>query len=430
MNQIFIPPPVKRRIAVIGAGISGMGAALALSEKHDVTLFEARDRLGGHARTLKAGPNRDIAVDTGFMVFNHENYPNLVDLFDRLSVKTQPTNMTFAVSMDDGRFEYGLTNIRRVLGDPLNSINPRFWSMIRHIFRFNQKARHFLDKPNITLGQMIDDLRLSRDFTYRYLYPLAGAIWSTTSEDMMNFPASTLIRFFANHGLLSAFDGPQWLTPLGGSETYVRKMRRELEKAGCQIRLGTPIASVARPDGMVKVQPKTGLQETFDAVVFACHSDQAINMLQDARVEEKNSIGQIRYRKNKVVLHSDPSQMPRRRACWSAWVYKGYSDRPAHNAFTYWMNLLQSLPENTPLFVTLNPQDPIDPALIADETWLAHPQYDRLAIAAQKKVEAIQGQNNSWFCGAWMGYGFHEDGLASGLKVANSILKQAPQAIA
>ncbi len=425
--MLFVNPPLepttKRNVAVIGGGISGMGAALALSSFCNVTLFESRGRLGGHARTIMAGPNRDIPVDTGFMVFNHKNYPNLVGLFETLDVPVKKSNMTFAVSLDDGRFEYGLQNPKRLFGDPKNAANPKFWRMISDIFRFNKKARAYLDKPEISLGDMFAEIGLSDVFRDRYLCPLAGAIWSTSSEDMMKFPAQTLIQFFDNHGLLG-LDGPLWYTPDGGSKIYVERLEGRLEDLGCQINLNSPISSVTRFSDYVRVVIDGQGPQHFDEVVLACHSDQAMAMISDPAPDEKAVIGNIRYRKNDVILHSDPAQMPRRRACWSSWTYTGHTGDRSNNSFTYWMNLLQGIPNETPLFVTLNPQKPIADEHIIDATVLAHPQYDLPAIEAQRRLPDIQGLNRTWFCGAYTQYGFHEDGLSSGYQVADLILKK------
>ena len=291
----------KRKIAVIGGGISGMGASLKLSEVHNVTLFEPRNRLGGHARTKMVGPNHDIPVDTGFMVFNYKNYPNLNRLFEQLDVPVKRSNMTFAVSLDDGQFEYGLQNLGRIFADPSNAVSPRFWRMLKDVLSFNKRAHLYLNRPETTLGALIDELGLSDDFLHRYLAPLAGAIWSTTPEDMLKFPAQTLIRFFENHGLLSASGGPLWYTPDGGSKIYVEKLESRLRRQGCHIRLNTGVKSVKRTSGGVLVLATGNEPEIFDDVVFACHSDQALRLLADPTPDERRIIGAIRYKKNDVI---------------------------------------------------------------------------------------------------------------------------------
>ena len=414
---------IKRKLAIIGGGISGMGAALLLSPHYDVTLYEARNRLGGHARTIMLGSNKDIAVDTGFMVFNHENYPHLKALFQMLNTPIKASDMSFAASIDDGKFEYGLQNIGRLFADPRNTINIRFWSMLKDILKFNHTALKRADSPDLTVGELIVKLGLSQEFKNRYLCPLAGAIWSTTPEEILKFPAQTLLQFFKNHGLLSVTGGPQWFTPDGGSQVYVKKLQAYLVKLGCKIRTSEPICHVERGSNIIVHTQQTGL-ETFDEVIFACHSDQALSLLKAPTQNERDVIGAIRYKKNQVLLHGDTSQMPKRESCWASWNFSGKSDSASHNSFTYWMNLLQSIPQEFPLFVTLNPQTSIDDNLIYNTTTLAHPQYDLSALNAQKKIPSLQGLNNTWYCGAYTGYGFHEDGLASGYEVARLLLEK------
>jgi len=421
-----INPPkvqIKRKVAIIGGGISGMGACLRLSPHYDVTLFEARNRLGGHARTLMVGPNKDIAVDTGFMVFNHENYPELKALFRLLEIPVKASDMSFAVSMDNGKFEYGLQNLGRLLADPKNVINPRFWRLVRDILRFNRNALAYATTPDLTVGDLVTKLKMSQEFKDRYLCPLAGAIWSTAADDILKFPAQTLLQFFQNHGLLSASDGPQWFTPDGGSQNYVTKFKAHLITLGCKIRTGEPVCTVERGDHIL-VRTQKAEPELFDEVVFACHSDQALSLLTNPTPDERDILGAIRYKKNQVVLHGDISQMPKRKRCWASWSYIGQSNDGVNNSFTYWMNLLQSIPQDFPVFVTLNPQTPIKNNLIYDMTTLAHPQYDLDALHAQKKIPSLQGQNNSWYCGAYTRYGFHEDGLVSGYEVAKLLLNK------
>lgn len=407
------------RIAVIGAGIAGLGAAYGLSPTHDVTLFEERARLGGHSRTLIAGRDKKFPVDTGFMVFNYLNYPNLNRLFDDLDIPVKRSNMSFAVSLDDGKFEYGLHQLSRVFAQKRNLANPVFYRMLLDIFKFNKQGLQFKDHADATLGDILTEIGVSKAFRERYLCPLAGAIWSTTLDDMLDFPAQTLVRFFDSHKLMSATNHPTWYTVDGGTQIYVERLAARLEKQGCDIRTGVPVISVKRNNGKVHIQ--TDMNEEFDHVIFACHSDQALQMMVDPSKDERDILGAIRFKKNSVFLHDDPGQMPLRRACWSSWVYKGSCNETATNATTYWMNLLQDIPETTPIFVTLNPEKPIPDEHIFNETTLSHPQYDMPALRARERLPSLQGMNNSWYCGAWTKYGFHEDGLASGLKVAQDI---------
>ncbi len=413
--------PARPHIAVIGAGISGMAAAYALSGKARVTLFEAEPRLGGHARTVMAGPHRDIPVDTGFMVFNTNTYPHLTALFETLEVPTRPTDMSFAVSLDGGAFEYGVSDPHRLLADPRNAVSPRFWRLVSDILRFNRDAMAAAQGPEITLGALLRRMNLSADFRDRYLYPLAGAIWSTARDDMDRFPAQSFVRFFDNHCLLSATQGPNWLTIAGGSQEYVSRLERALTFRRVTIRTGCPTEAVGRaPAPWVK--PKGSEREMFDGVVMACHSDQAHALLADPTPEENAVLGALRYRPNRAVLHGDARHMPRRRLAWSSWVYRGKSGADeTGGSFTYWMNQLQHIPRKTPLFVTLNPAGPIDESLIYDEARFDHPQFDLAALRAQAQLPAIQGMRNTWFAGAYTRYGFHEDGMASGLAAAQMI---------
>ena len=401
-----------------------MGAAYFLSRQHDVTLYEAESRLGGHARTIMAGPNKDVPVDTGFMVFNNKTYPNLTALFDEFDVPVKPTNMSFAASFDHGQFEYGLHNFTRLFCDPTNAIRPKFWQMIGDILKFNREAITYADDNTLSIGGLIEKLKLSDAFTRYYLCPFAGAIWSTARKDMMDFPAQSLLRFFDNHALLSASENPEWLTIDGGSREYVSRLERALKKNGAEILAPARVQSVRR-DERIYIQAMGAPPRSFDYVVFASHADQTLKLLEKPTSDETKILGDLRYRPNRAYLHADTSHMPKRRAAWSSWVYRGQDEPNSPNgSFTYWMNLLQSIPNSTPLFVTLNPVTPIDEALIYDETEFYHPQFDMNALRAQSQLPSIQGQHNTWFCGAYARYGFHEDGLHSAINVVNAINSQ------
>ncbi|NNL89672.1 MAG: FAD-dependent oxidoreductase [Marinicaulis sp.] len=415
-------PAGDKSIAIIGGGISGLAAAYYLAPQARVTLFEAENRLGGHARTIMAGRRRETPVDTGFMVFNDQNYPLLNALFDNLDVPAKPTNMSFAVSLDGGKFEYGLHNPKRLFADPTNIMRPEFWGMLCDIIRFNRHAEDFIERQEMTLGETLDTMKLSRAFRERYLFPLAGAIWSTPVQKMLEFPAATLIRFFKNHSLLSATNNPRWRTVDGGSREYVARLEKRLREHGCDVRTGAPVEIVARAKAGVIVKTGGAEPENFDEVIFACHSDQALALLSDASPGENEILGAMRYRPNRVFLHSDERMMPRRKACWSAWNYLGAeNDDAPNNSFTYWMNLLQGLPEDEEIFVSLNPVAPVREELIYDETVLSHPVFDLPALNAQKRLHEIQGIHNTWFCGAYARYGFHEDGINSAASVVNLI---------
>lgn len=406
----------RRKIAIVGGGISGLGAAYALADRHDVTLFEAESRLGGHARTVFAGREQEIAVDTGFIVYNERNYPNLTALFRDIDAPTKPSDMSFAATFDDGALEYGLRGLKALFAQRLNLVRPAYLAMLRDIMRFNRDAGLALDRPELSLGDFLDELRLGRPFRDWYILPFSGAIWSATPEEMLSFPAATFVRFFQNHGLLAASGQPAWRTVDGGSRAYVSRLEALLKSKGVAIRTGAAARAVdqgARPT----VAVDGAAPEAFDAVVLACHSDQALRMLSAPDGDQRRVLGALRYKANTAILHDDPRLMPRRRACWSSWNYVGAGERQAIGV-SYWMNRLQSLPEAQPLFVTLNPPRDIPDEHIFDAYEFAHPQFDRAAIAAQTDLPEIQGRGGVYFAGAYAKYGFHEDGLASGLAVA------------
>lgn len=417
-------PPARKHIAVIGAGISGLGAALALSRAHHVVLFEAAPRLGGHARTVIAGKRGDQPVDTGFIVFNYANYPNLARLFADLGVPVTESDMSFAASVREGRIEYGLRGARAVFAQRRNALDPRYLGMLRDIFRFNARAPEAARRaPGLTIEELLDRLKLGQWFRDYYLWPLTGAIWSTPARQIGAFPAQTMVSFLRNHGLMSVTGQHQWYTVRGGSVQYVDRLAAALRRNGAELRTGCPIRAVRRSPGGAEVRPHGGDWEGFDEVVFATHSDDSLALLADADPREAAALGAVRYQPNDVVLHADPSVMPRRRRVWSSW---NYSESPARRDgqidITYWMNRLQPIPQDDPLFVTLNSNRPIREDLIYDQVTLRHPVYDLAALRAQGAVRSINGARNTWFCGAWMRDGFHEDGLSSGLEVAEAIL--------
>ena len=416
----------RSRIAVVGAGISGLGAAYALSADNDVTIFEAETRLGGHARTRLAGRSRQVPVDTGFIVFNYRNYPLLTGLFAELDVPVKKSDMAFAASIDGGQIEYGLHATSALFAQRRNLIRPAFWRMLTDIPRFNKGALALAETEGLTLGDLLDRLNMGRWFRDYFMLPLSGAVWSATPEEMLDFPAETFIRFFDNHGLLTLHDQPQWYTVDGGSQEYVNRLATALQKNGADIRTSAPVDVVSRNDS-VWVKTVGGPVEQFDAVVFGCHSDQALAMLADADAEERSVLGGLRYKPNRVILHDDPRVMPTRRACWASWNYQGRTGQSAPAvSVTYWMNRLQNIPDDVPLFVSLNPLHEIPEKHIFDETVLSHPVFDQAAIAAQERLPAIQGRRGAWFCGAYTRYGFHEDGLLSAVNVAKA-MGAAPQ---
>lgn len=418
-------PP--RRIAVVGGGISGIGAAFALSPAHRVMLFEAAPRLGGHARTVVAGRRGDRPVDTGFIVFNPRTYPGLTRLFAALDVPVAPSDMSFAASFGAGRFEYGLRNLSAVVAQPANLARPRFVRMLRDILRFNARAEAVATDPRMTVADLLDRLGTGAWFRDRYLLPLSGAIWSSPTRDMLRFPAFGLVRFFRNHALLSHRDQHPWQTVRGGSAAYVSRLAAALVRRGVQIRTGAAVRGVRRTAAGPELRPAGGVWARFDDVVLAVHADEALRLLADPTGVERTALAAIRYRPNEAVLHADPRAMPRRRRVWSSWNYVEAMDtRPDRITLTYWMNALQAIPRDDPLFVSLNAERSIRPEFVYDATTFRHPVYDLEAEAAQGLVRALNGGNRTWFCGAWLGNGFHEDALQSGLAVAERIAAARP----
>ena len=411
-----------RKVAVIGAGISGMGAAHLLAKDHRVVLFEAETRLGGHARTKMAGPKSDTPVDTGFIVFNYANYPNLVRLFEHLDVPVTKSNMSFGASFNGGQFEYALSTLDALFAQRKNIVSPAFLRMLRDIGTFNKHGLAASQEPGLTIGGLLKKLRLSDFFAQHYLLPFSGAIWSTPKERIMDFPAHALLRFFDNHALLGVFGQHQWYTVQGGSQEYVSRLGADMYRRGVDIRLGAAVDGVWRTPMGVKIKTSGAEAETFDEVIFATHSDDTLRLLSDATATERSTLGAIRYQPNRVVLHSDTSIMPKRKQVWSSWIYTEAADKQSEQIdLTYWMNSLQPYLTGRDYMVTLNTTRPIREELIWDETTLRHPVYDTAALEAQKRAAMINGSNRTWFCGAWMKNGFHEDGLSSAYDVVHAL---------
>lgn len=412
----------KPSVAIIGAGISGMSAAYHLSATHSVTLFEAENRLGGHARTVLAGKNGDQPVDTGFIVFNKVNYPNLVRLFGELDVPIAKSDMSFAASLNNGALEYGLKTLDAIFAQRRNIANPKFLRMIRDLLRWNKQAEEAAKDPSITLRALCDQLKLGKEFREWYLGPMSGAIWSTPSQDILDFPALAFVQFFKNHALLSHKGQHLWYTVQGGSIEYVKRLEAALISGGVDIKLGTPIDAVRRTACGVEVKAQGGDWAAFDEVIFATHSDQTLKLLSDASPEEHANLAAVRYQPNTAVLHCDERVMPKRKKAWASWVYTEATEGKTEKIdLTYWMNSLQPIPKSDPLFVTLNSQQTIREELIYDEVEFAHPLYDLAMAGAVERIKASNGANNTWFCGAWMRNGFHEDGYASAMDVVEQL---------
>jgi len=410
------------KIAVIGSGISGLSAAWLLSKSADVTLIENAPRLGGHINTvLTPSPEGPVAVDTGFIVYNEKNYPNLTALFARLGVETAESDMSFAVSMDRGRMEYSGRSLNGLFGQRRNIVRPRHWQMVADILRFFRWAeRHAADvAADMGMGEFLKRYNYSDAFIEDHMLPICAAIWSTPARSMLDFPARTFVRFFANHGLLQVSRRPLWRTVCGGASTYVDRL---VADGRFTTAVNTHIAAIARDAEGVDLLFADGEQGRFQQVVFACHPDQALRLLVDASPEERNLLSSIRYTANRAVLHTDKSFMPRRRPLWSAWNYlRTGSGTEADLSLTYWMNRLQPLPTSTDFFVTLNPMHAFAPETIRHVIDYEHPVFDARAMAAQHGMGGIQGVRRTWFAGAWLGHGFHEDGLQSGLEVAERL---------
>ncbi|MGB8812596.1 MAG: FAD-dependent oxidoreductase [Paracoccaceae bacterium] len=416
-----MPVAAPRRIAVVGGGISGMAAAHLLADTHRVVLFEAETRLGGHARTVIAGRKGDQPVDTGFIVYNKVNYPNLVGLFDRLNVPVVKSNMSFGASINGGALEYALKSLNAVFAQRRNLVNPAFLGMLRDVVRFNANAVQVAQNPNLTIKEFLADLGTGDWFRDYYILPLSGAIWSTPVQGILDFPAQALVQFFQNHSLLSVSNQHQWYTVQGGSVEYVHRLQAAMVDQGVELRTGTPIAAVDRSNG-VRVRCIGGAWEAFDEVVFATHSDDTLALLADASHQERAALSAVRYQSNQAVLHADTSLMPKRKAVWSSWVYaEPAGPQPDKIDLTYWMNSLQPIPKDDPLFVTLNSNRPIRDDLIHDVVTFRHPVYDSAAQAAKAAIRSMNGTKGTWFCGAWMGNGFHEDGFASAVDVAHAL---------
>ncbi len=417
-----------RRIAVIGGGISGMAAAHLLAPTASVALFEGEGRLGGHARTVLAGKRGDQPVDTGFIVFNKVNYPHLLKLFTDLNVPIADSAMTFGASLNGGRMEYALASLNALFATRSNIANPRFYRMLRDIMHFNKNAEAAATDPTQTIGDLLRHLGTGDYFRDYYITPLSGAIWSTPVQGILDFPAQALIRFFKNHALLGVYGQHPWYTVQGGSIAYVRRLQTALVSHGVDLRLGAPVMGVRRVPGGAMVRTHGAEWEMFDEVIFATHSDTALSLLSDATPAETAALSAVRYQPNVAVLHADTSLMPKRRSCWASWVYcEPAGPKPDRIDLTYWMNSLQPIPQDDPLFVTLNSTQTIRAELIHDTVTFQHPVFDLPAIAAQGTIRAMNGTQNTWFCGAWMRNGFHEDGFQSAVDVVDAMQRQQVQ---
>ncbi len=417
------------RIAVVGSGITGIGAAWALKSKHEVTLYEAESRPGGHARTIDIDMGGySLPVDTGFIVYNERNYPNLTRLFATLGVATKDSDMSFAVS-DPRGLEYA-GSVGGILAHPSNIARPKLWAILRGIKEFRgEQARLAAGKvpEGLSISDYLTHRQYPKAFGTHYLLPLAAAVWSGTGDDVANMPAKTFLSFLANHGLLRLNDRPQWRTVVGGSRRYVSRALAGVD----EVLLDRPVTDVHRTPDAVTLTDGRGVQRTFDHVVFATHTDTTMQILGDeATADERRVVGSFRYAPNRAVVHSDPALMPRSRRAWSSWNAIGAVTADAANpvTVTYWMNRLQTLPDDRQIFVSLNPSVEPRSDLVIEDVQFQHPQFDAQSSLAQTELATIQGANRTWFAGAWCGYGFHEDGLQAGLTVAEQLGAPAPWA--
>jgi predicted NAD/FAD-binding protein len=411
--------PKRLRVAVIGSGVSGLSAAWLLSSAHEVIVYEKDRRLGGHANTVQVKtPEGMMGVDAGFIVFNKPNYPNLTALFDHLGVGVEETDMSFAASIDRGRIEYSGQGLSAVFANRASVFSTAHWAMIRDILRFNREARAALDEgldDDLTLGAFIRRQGYSTAFVDRFLAPMAAAIWSTPSLDILDYPAASLFRFYANHGLFQVANNPRWNTVTGGSRVYVDRISAPFAATA---RLGCGAACVTRVNDGVLVTDEQGFVDRFDHVVIAAHADRALALIEQPTSQEEALFKAFRYQPNKAVVHTDPAAMPTRRRAWASWNYMGGEGPPA---VTYWMNRLQNLACKKDIFVTLNPTVPIrEDATIAAFDY-DHPVFSVESMKAQRQLWSLQGCGGIWYCGAHFGAGFHEDGLQAGLAVAEDL---------
>jgi predicted NAD/FAD-binding protein len=412
------------KIAIIGTGIAGLTAAYLLSTDHDLTVFEANDYIGGHTHTVRVDTaHGTYAVDTGFIVFNDWTYPNFIKLLAQLGVPSQPSTMSFSVKCERLGLEYNGTSLNTLFAQRGNLLRPSFHRMLRDILRFNREAPTLLQDSttNLTLGSYLDHNRYSSEFIEQYLVPMGAAIWSADPRRMFAVPARFLIQFFHNHGMLSVNQRPQWRVVVGGSQEYVQRLIRRFRD---RIRLGCPVQQVTRYPTHVAIKSAGHEAEQFDHVIIATHSDQALAMLADPNAAEQEVLGALPYQPNETVLHTDESLLPRTPRAWASWNYHRLPGEQSQVAITYNMNMLQRLRAPQTFCVTLNRTAAIDPSKIIRKMTYHHPIYTQAGVTAQKRHTEINGVNRTFFCGAYWGYGFHEDGVNSALAVCQYLGKR------
>ncbi len=406
------------KIGVIGSGISGLSAALFLQSKHEVTLYEKNDYLGGHANTINVNiKDKNYNVETGFIVLNDHNYPNFIELLKYLNIKTNVSSMSFSVSADQGNFEYSSSYVG-LLSQSKNIIDPLYWSMLRDInYFYNNATKDASQGPeNETLGDFLKRCNYSERFINYHIIPMAASIWSCPKKQIVNFPIKNLLNFFKNHKLLNLFDRPNWKTVVGGSQNYVRAIS---EKLSGPIHKGVKVKSIVKSDKGVRIYSDKGYK-SFDCIVLACQANESYTLLRKNFPEHEAIFKNFSYQKNISIVHSDINYMPQRKSVWSSWNYIVNPENTQNLSITYWMNKLQNIESSQPIFVSLNPHKLPNPELIYSQHSYFHPVFDNNAVNIQKNLKKIQGQNNIWFCGAWTGYGFHEDGILSAINLAKT----------
>ena len=413
------------KVAVIGSGIAGLATARGIAQNHEVTLFEADDRLGGHTNTVTVTiDGKTVNVDTGFIVHNRRNYPLFCRFIDDLNVASQDADMSFSVSKSQPDFAFSGSSLNGLFAQRQNLFSLSFWKLVRSIVRFGKIGKATLVRadslpdyePPPTVAEFVKQHGFSQQFLENYLIPLGASIWSADPTTFLQFPTLALLSFFDNHGLLTFLKRPQWRTIVGGSQRYIDAL---VASTALDIRLGTPVHSVGRTNDGVLVTTSLG-SEVFDEIIVATHSDQALSLLSDPSAPEREILGSIRFQHNETVLHTDRSMLPANRRAWAAWNYHVPNDSTSHPTLTYWMNQLQGLETDRPLCVTLNRTEEINPADILGIYSYHHPIYDLAAFAAQSRWEEINGVNHTWYVGAWWGYGFHEDAMRSAQRVLDA----------
>ena len=406
------------KIGVIGSGVSGLVSALTLQEKFEVSLFEKNSKLGGHSNTVTIEQeNKKYSVETGFIVLNDKNYPIFTSLLKHLNIGVNNSSMSFSVSVDKGQFEYSSSYIG-LLGQTKNIIDPKYWGMLRDInYFYNNALKDVKDCPdNETLGQFLKRFNYSNKFIDYHLVPMTASIWSCPTKSILNFPIKSLLVFFENHKLLNIYNRPKWSTVNKGSREYVKKIQSLLKG---KIYTNTKVNKISKSKEGIRVHYQDGIK-TFDKVILACHADQSSEILIEDFSEEANLLKDFKYQKNTSILHSDINFMPKRKSVWSSWNYITETGNSGNLSITYWMNELQGISSPKPILLSLNPKILPNPDLIYGQYSYSHPILDNNAINIQKKLSSIQGKNNLWFCGAWTGFGFHEDGVKSAVEIANS----------